>query len=262
MNGRIGALAALALLAACNPPGDDLADGRIVLPVELREISGMAVVDANTLACVQDEAGGVFFLDLRGFEPLRVAMFGPVGDYEAIAVVGDAFWVLRSDGALLRLARRGDGLAIAASFRMPSGCEYEGLCHDVRWRRLLVLPKGPITSKKRERRLRRVLAFDLDTETVAADPVLTIDLRQHQELGKLMGTELVQLPDSDELLVLAAAQHLVVRVGPDGGVRGQRSLSPDELPQAEAMACLPDGRLLIASEGVAGRALLLVVAVP
>lgn len=253
---------ALLALAGCERPVDDLADGAMHLPPALHEISGMVAIDAHTVACVQDEAGVVFFVDLRGVDEVRAVPFGPDGDFEGIAFTGSDYWVLRSDGLLLRLTEHDGALAIAETHRMPEKCEYEGLCHDAGNRRLLVLPKGAISDKKRERRRRRVFAFDLQQNRPVPEPVLTLKVarvRDHVEGIELRGSEIAVVPGTRELLLLSSADHLLVRVSADGDLLGTRKLDAKRLPQPEAMTFLADGRLIVASEGVRGPATIAVI---
>jgi hypothetical protein len=217
---------------------------------------------------------------LRRPADVRTLPFGPPGDYEGVACTGTDYWVLRSDGALLRLTPAGERLTIAATHRLPADCEYEGLCHDSAKHRLLILPKRAISDGKRERGLRRVFAFDLRGDVVVASPVLTLNVDtlvdeaqargmqvptkttkkgKERAVLKLFGSELLAVPGTGELLVLSAADHLLLRVGSDGALLGTCALDPDALPQPEAMTLLADGRLLVASEGVDGPATICVV---
>lgn len=52
------------------------------LPHELKEISALTDLDADTVACVQDEKGIVFDVDVRTGKVVRRRRFGPHGDYE------------------------------------------------------------------------------------------------------------------------------------------------------------------------------------
>jgi hypothetical protein len=125
-----------------------------------------------------------------------------------------------------------------------------------------------------------VFAFDLASDIVVASPLLTLDVdtlfEQASSRGiwvptkttkrgkeraalKLSGSELLVLPETGELLVLSAADCLLLRLGPDGALLGTCALDPDALPQPEAMTLLADGRLLVASEGVDGLATMRVV---
>jgi uncharacterized protein YjiK len=144
----------------------------------------------------------------------------------------------------------------------------------------VILPKRAISDGKRERGLRRVFAFDLRGDVVVASPVLTLNVDtlvdeaqargmqvptkttkkgKERAVLKLFGSELLAVPGTGELLVLSAADHLLLRVGSDGALLGTCALDPDALPQPEAMTLLADGRLLVASEGVDGPATIRVV---
>jgi uncharacterized protein YjiK len=264
----------LALLgfAACGgtaAPQDDFADGVLVLPAELREVSAIALADEHTLVCLQDEVGALFFVDLDGRVPVRAAAFDEPGDYEGLARVGDAYWVLRSDGVLLRLGRERDALRVVSNHRLPEAHrEWEALCFDADRRRLLVMPKDAGGSSK-DRDARYVYAVDPDTGAVEDAPVLVLSLRTVVEQAAARGialpsrtsdkgrtrtdvrfavSELLVVPGSGRLLVLAAGDRTVFEFDRDGTLTGAWMLDPDELPQPEGMAMLADGRLLVASE--------------
>lgn len=231
-------------------------------------MSAIVAVDPTTIACVQDEVGAVYFVDLTGERPVREEPFGPRGDYEGLARVGDDFWVLRSDGELLRLRQRGERLHVADRVRLPAGfAEWEALCYDFDLRLLLVMPKHHDAAA--DHHLRPVFAVDPATLRVLADPVATIDVRRLAAdaagrgivlptKGRGDGTradlrlhcsELLALPGRGELLVLSATDHALLRVDRTGGLLGYRALDEHDLPQPEGLALLPDGRLLVASEG-------------
>jgi uncharacterized protein YjiK len=75
-------------------------DERHELPGVLREISGLTWLGQQTLACVQDEDGIVFFLNVVSGQIEREVKFAGKGDYEGIAHKGDSIYVLRSDGVI------------------------------------------------------------------------------------------------------------------------------------------------------------------
>jgi hypothetical protein len=268
-------------LFACGRP-DDLSTGVKLLPVELQELSGMVAVNPDVLACVQDEKGSVFFVDLKDRQPLSSKPFGPAGDYEGIAATPDGLWVLRSDGALLRLVADGSQLKIRNTYMMPFKGEFEGLCFDAARQRLLVLPKGPIDGKRREKSRRRILGFDLVNMVPMEKPVMTLKVEKVEEQIedrdlyaprrttkkgnlrvdiRLLGSELLVLPGGD-ILLLSPKDGLLVRVNQDGDVVATSEIDTELLPQPESMALLPDGRLLIGSEGRGGLALIAVVDLP
>lgn len=256
--------------SACGTPIDDLADGVLILPRPLREVSGIVAVDEDTLVCVQDEVGALFFVDLRGRHPPRREVFGPPGDYEGIAFAGGDYWVLRADGVVLRVGRRDGAFAITGTSHLSADYEeWEGLALDAAGGVLLAMPKDNPKSVG-DRRLRRVFAIDVTDGRSLPEPVVTIDLRAllaqavaegievpvtSSAKGKqrldlhLACSELSVVPGSRDLLLLSSADHAVLRVDRQGRLVGFRALSPTELVQPEGLALLPDGRLLVASEG-------------
>lgn len=244
-------------------------DGILRLPPELRELSGMTLVDGDTLACVQDELGAVFYVSLMGQAPVRKFSFGKRGDYEGIASTGDGFWVLRSDGQLLWLTMEAAALTVRKTYKLPIDGEFEGLCLDEPGQRLLILPKGPVDGKRREKARRRIYAFDLAKLKVVKKAVLTLKVEKLEEQAEdkglaapdriskkgnrrvelhLHGSEILALPGGD-LLLLSPKDRLLLRVDRDGDLVATRELDAALLPQPESMALLPDGQLLIGSEG-------------
>ena len=269
------------ILAACNDP-DDRKDGVLRLPTSLHELSGMVALDADTPACVQDESGIVYLVDLRGEKPLRSVSFGKDGDYEGIAAVGDVLWVLRSDGKLYRLIWEDGRLKVDQTYKLPLQGEFEGLCYDAAHSQLLVLPKGPVDGKRREQERRHILSFDLQRQVAVDKPFLTLkvdEIEQQIEARslpapsrttakgnrrvelQLYGSELLVLANGD-LLLLSPKDHLLLRLDRSGNVVATMELDMERLPQPEAMALLPNGQLLVGSEGRDGPAKILVVAIP
>ena len=274
-------VALLALSTACSDP-DNLLDGTMKLPPSLSELSGMVALDEHTIACVQDELGVVFIVDLQGKKPIRSVSFGKDGDYEGVAAIGDALWVLRSDGVLQELALDAGRLISRHTYKLPFEGEFEGLCVDAAGEHLLVLQKGPVDGKRREKKRRRIIAFHLLLRTALKQSIMTLKVNDIEaqieerdlpgprrttakgnrkvDLG-LRGSELLALPGGD-LLMLSPKDRLLLRLNSDGDVVATQELDMNLLPQPEAMALLPDGRLLIGSEGHGRPACIAVVAIP
>ncbi|HEX6809983.1 MAG TPA: SdiA-regulated domain-containing protein [Planctomycetota bacterium] len=275
---RMPGVLMVSCLCACGggaaAPADDLADGVLGLPRELREVSGICAVDERTLACLQDEAGALYFVDLAGQQLPRVAVFSEPGDFEGVARVGDEFWVLRSDGVLMRLHAKAQQLVVASTHRLPAvHREWEALCFDGDRKVLLAMPKDAASKAKGERDLRFVYAIDPATGATQENPVLVLDSdvlvgqaeardialpTRTSQKGKtrtvlrLASSEILAVPGTDHLLVLSAVDHLLLEVDRAGRLLAAWMLDEKELPQPESMAFLPDGRLLVASEGAGG----------
>ena len=276
-----------ALLAACGAgaQGDGAGGDRFDLPKQLREVSGIALVDDRTLAAVQDEKGALWFVDLRGEAKARSEPFGTAGDYEGLARADGAWWVLRGDGVLLRLAARDGGHAIAREVALPGGHpDWEALAYDADGKRLLAMPKAIAGDDKDARDRRPVYAVDPATGACVATPVLTLSRRALQAAILAAGvplptkttdkgkekvdfdfavSELAVVPGRRELLLLLGSDRLLLRVDFAGALLGARSLDAALLPQPEGLAVAADGRVLVASEGGSeGAARVVVVAMP
>lgn len=281
--GRPALAAALLALAACGGgPPHGLVDGVLRLPRALREVSGITAVDGRTIACVQDEDGTLYFVDLVGERGVRAVPFGAPGDYEGLARVGDDFWVLRSDGLLLRLVVAEDRYRTAERHRIETpDREFEALCFDAPANRLLILPKHLGAKDKHPGSVRPVYAFELASRSLAPEPVCAVrakDLRRelkalavelpprttargrtHDDL-ELYCSELSTMPGSHDLLLLSAVDGVLLRIDRGTGrLLGALPLDAETFPQPEGMTFLPDGRLLVASEGGAGEASVRVV---
>ncbi|MFZ1332899.1 MAG: hypothetical protein WAR83_11955, partial [Flavobacteriales bacterium] len=109
----------LAAVALPNAPYDMLKpDSTYALPDLLREVSAIAIADANSVYCVQDELGAVFQYDLPTESIVKVHRFTDVGDFEGLAVQRDRIIVLRSDGKLYSLDRKTGALLSEQQFTL------------------------------------------------------------------------------------------------------------------------------------------------
>lgn len=265
----------LALLAACGSPAREPRAsslphaGRfdwehpvasLELGKHLLEISGLCTLDAHTVACVDDERGHLVILDLRT-GATRDAKFGAHGDYEALARLGDELYVLRSDGRLFALAPGTPDWTTIASFGIGErGGEYESLAADPAHERLLFAKKHGKDQRH------AVLAWNARRTTVEAEPVLVLSREHLIASAARMGfalpdegltlriSELALHPTRAELYVLSAQDRCVLVVDLHGELLDLHVFPEALLPQAEALAFLPDGDLLIASEGGHGPA--------
>lgn len=242
------------------------------LPKELTEISALTDIDDHTVACVQDEVGAVFFIDLRREVVTRRLPFGADGDYEGLTRVDSDLWVLRSDGLMIELVLRGDSLTVGR--RVELDLEYrdiEGLGYDPVQRVILVAPKSSPQGTKSERAVRRVYQVDPNTGKRRKDPALetTIDrIIADAEQARIelptkttkRGRERVRLqvrfasiavhPETGDLYALSAVDGALLTFARDGTLLAAHLFDEQEMPKPEGVTFLPNGDLVIASEGV------------
>lgn len=249
---------------------------QVRLPAELREISGLAVSADGRVFANGDEEGTVYQLDPqsgRVTKRFSLAATGSdpdlgkksrdgrlVGDFEDIALVGDRFFLVSSNGVLLEFAEAQDGGSV--SYRAyPTGleqvCEVEGLAHDVSTESLLLLCKT--MRDKSERQQVAVYAWSLADRRLGNTPRLVVPW---SALGQVTGSKgfngsaVALTPSGRSLLIVAGPQQLFAEVRLDGTPLRGGSLEKGTHPQPEGLAFLPDGTLLMASEGGKGEAVL------
>lgn len=248
------------------------------LPDELRELSAIAVLDDHTIACVQDEAGAVFVFDLAQAAVRRVLPFAGRGDYEGLCRVGEQYFVLRSDGLLLQLELQpgGERLRLVGQheLRLPV-VEFEGVAAAADGKQLWLAPKELGKRDKERRDERPLYRFDLATGRADPEPALCCSRPQviaaaerlsvvlpertsakgkERVLLELAFSDLAVRPATGDLFLLAGSDHLLLVLSPAGEVRSVQRLDAKLLPQPESLGFLPNGDLLVGSEGAGGRA--------
>lgn len=245
-------------------------DTLIRLPNSLREISGLTVLDDETLGAVQDEKGKLYLLDLRTGEVKDDPRFDKDNDYEDLASVGDRVFVLRSNGTLYEITNwRAKKLDTDKhKTKLSEKHDTEGLTYDAARGRLLIACKeyaGPDLPDQKA-----IYAFDLATETLLDEPVYTINIAAFDEeagsdgdlndgirkalapafdLSGFKPSALAIHPITEQLYVLSSVRRAIVVLTPDGALETVWMLPKKLFRQPESMTFLPDGTLFLASEG-------------
>lgn len=256
-------------------------DATFELPKELREISGITVLDDTFLAAVQDEDGKVYFINYHTGDIEKDEKFGKDADFEDIVRVDQALYVLESDGDVHEIKdwTEKDYDAKRHETRLSSRYDTEGLAYDAANARLLIACKEyPGKGLKGHK---AIYAFDLDTEEVSKDPVFLISTRAIEEWGtrsdgkksdtnKLQAflsrtitgspfkpAALAQHPRTGNWYVVSSVQKTIAVLDSTGILTDLLPLPDTLFPQPEGMAFLPNGDLLLSNEGRSGRATLL-----
>lgn len=244
---------------------------RTELPRELTEISALTDVDERTVACVQDEAGAVFFVEhATGRVISRIPFAGP-GDYEGLARVGGELYVLRSDGLIHHIGLREGMLLPLDSFRLQvPEADLEALCYDGKNDRLLIAPKSGRKGHAAVRDQRAIYGWDRAKHHQPDAPVLELGLARlsaearalgvtlpsertrngrEEPLFKLRASSICVHPLDDTIWILCAVDFALVVVDRNGHLIDLVRLDPRSFPQAEGLTFLPNGDLLISNEG-------------
>ena len=249
---------------------------KVRLRAELHEISGLAVSADGRVFAHGDEEGMLYQLDphsgaltkhfaiaATGSDPdmgkrSRDGRLG--GDFEDMAIVGDRFFLVSSNGVLVEFAEGRDGGSVPYR-AYPTGlekvCEVEGLAHDPSTESLLLLCKT--MREKPEGQQVVVYAWSLADRALGKTPSLAVpwDALTQVTGGKAFNGSAVALaPGGRSLLIVAGPQQLFAEVGLDGAPLRGGAIDKGTHPQPESLAFLPDGTLLVASEGGKGEAVL------
>ena len=260
----------------------------LALPPKLLEVSALAALDDTRAACLQDEKGRLYEVDLGTGELLGTRAFGPDGDYEGLARTDAHWFALRSDGVLLRFPREPSLLARTEALALGlAEKDCEALALDRCGTRLLVAPKARPEGGKEERDLRRVYAWDVARSALEPEPAFTLSVARLLEQAVARGlatpkkkakggrkqatgaeapaevphlqlaiSELAVHPQGGELWILSSADKALLVVDRKGDLVHLQLFDPALLPQPEALAFLPCGDLVVASEGRDGPAVM------
>jgi uncharacterized protein YjiK len=209
----------------------------VSLPKVLNEVSGLCYLNDSSLACVQDEQGIIFILDINSGEIEEEIYFKTKGDFEGIAKVGESFFVLESNGTLYQVSGTGE-----RKFKFPSkGVEFEGLCYDKHNERLLLACKQ---DKGKDRHI-KLFAFDLQKKKHIKEPVLKLKKNNVHENFKASGIAIH--PNGDIFLVSSVAKSLL-QLSSTFDVINVAELNPFIFHQPEGICFNNEGDMFISNE--------------
>jgi uncharacterized protein YjiK len=268
MHGSVRGLLLAVAIGACGAPAPGVGAAReasrtasvfadapaatLALPSALKEVSGLAVTADGRVFAHDDERAVVRQIDLAsGAVVKNFAVGSELGDFEGLAIVGADFFLIASNGRLLRFREGADGARVpftAFDVGLASVCEIEGLGYDKTSDSLIVPCKqmqdparrGTValyawSVRAQQRGDRPWRSWSMATLAAAAQvdefhpATVEIDAR------------------SGRLILVAGRESALVELAPDGAILAGRRLGPRHF-QPEGAAILPDGSLLIADE--------------
>ena len=262
------------LLCACGSPAEQFELGGFrydidgfeqwKLPKSLREISGLTVTDNGQVFAHADERGVVHQLDYNGGRLVRSFALGegqgkPIkGDFEGIAAVDDALFMITSSGTLYEFRPGMDGSRVAFTPRPTQAeaiCEVEGLTYHPQAQGLYIACKHVFGSRFSKDLL--VLFYSLTRAELVPAKHLRIAAQDVAVAVAGLAPEATVNPSAvalarrtNTLLLLAAKQGLVLELGLDGTIVTVFSWPMERYHrQSEGLVQLMDGTLLVADEG-------------
>jgi hypothetical protein len=245
-------------------------DRHIVLPIELNEISGITPIDTNTIACIQDENGFLYLYNMTTNEIKNEYTFYEKGDFEDITRVDTTMYILRSNATLFEISNyKTDPTKVNLYIMGIAASDNEGLCYDKDHDRLLVASKGNSGTGPDLKNIRDVYAFDLKTKTLVETPVFKFDERVIKKFAKDNNIEVPMKknkkgedeldikfrptaigihPLTKKIFLLTGPGHSIYIFSENGTLEYFEVLNPELFNQAEGLAFLENGDLLITNE--------------
>lgn len=258
------ALALLLLLLGCddakNSPSNgnyksseryDIANPTIInLPVELDEISGIAYYPKDTsVFAVVDEIGYLYKIPIMNPKATQRWLFSKPKDFEDIILKDSAFYVMVSDGDIIKLEFNADSIGTSKFGFTESSSkkvnEFEGM-YDDSTGFVLICKDCEADSGGKISRFKLNVADSNFSEYEALD-VSSLDGKV-EKLKDIKPAAAAINPVTGELYVISSvSKHLLV-INKAGEITEVYELNPKIYKQPEGMAFTPAGDLIISNE--------------
>ncbi|MEJ7780572.1 MAG: SdiA-regulated domain-containing protein [Daejeonella sp.] len=227
-----------------------------LLPDDILEVSGIAWVDTDRFACVQDEMGKVFIFNTRINKIEREIPFAKNGDYEGVAVSDDAIYVLQANGSIFEIAGyKNDKPKVSVyDTHLKKKQDAESLAYDKNNNRLLVAVKAVDLNSSD---YKGIYAFDLASKQMAAMPVFKIDLKNEifKDVNKgkiensISPSDLAIHPLTGELYIIEGTKPKLLIMDTKGSIVSLYDLKGSDFAQPEGITFDPQGKMYISNEG-------------
>jgi len=262
------ALAAAALFTGCSERPDDQPAPRrepaaspeqgraFLLPKGLSEISGLAAASATSIYAHNDEYGIIYEVSVTDGAVLKAFALGrPTarGDFEGVAISGGRIYLLTSDGRIFEAPVSDHGARAVFNVYdtgLSGKCEFEGLTTGAAPGDFLLLCKR--SAPELPDAAINIYRWNLEDRRQPAAPWASIPLKNlltEDEARAFLPSAIERRATDGALIIISAANGMMVEVTQSGALVHKRSLGQSAHPQAEGVALLPSGAVVIADEG-------------
>ena len=223
------------------------------LPDVLKEISGIAYIDADNFACIQDEIGIIYIYNTETGKIEKEIRFAGPGDFEGITLVGNDAYVVRADGKLYAISDISGNQHVIKEYSTPLSVKHdvEGLCYDKNNNRLL------LAAKETKPGYNGIYAFDLASKRLKEKPVLIIEMPeilqgagQKKKPQDIMISAINIHPITNDIYVTDGRKAELLIFDKEGKFKNFFELNSMDFSQPEGISFNPVGEIFISNEGV------------
>lgn len=222
----------------------------------LAEISGLAPASATTVFAHNDEYAIIHELDIATGAIVRSFALGKptiAGDFEAIGVAGQYVYLITSDGKLYEAPikkHRERARFTVYDTGLADVCEIEGMAVDPHAEVFLLLCKNAALDKKNNRLTiyRWTIANRLEEQKPWLQIPLAEVIPEGSKRKNFKASELQRDPKTGNLLILDANAGAILEITAQGGPVAYRALAPHTHSQAEGLALMPGGAIIVGDE--------------
>lgn len=235
-----------------SPQGYDLTKPyQFKLPIALDEISGVAFYPKDsTIFAINDERGQLFKIKVGDQKNIKWWDFSRGADFEDLTMVDSIFYVLQSNGTIIRIKFDPAGRIATKTFPFPyKGNEFEILYWDDTKRKLILICKDCDADKKSS-----LTTYSFDPITYEfSDNSFSIDVNA---IANSIGKKKIRFkpsaaainPVDSSLYIISAINKLLVVTDLDGKFKNAYHISRHWFKQPEGITFTPWGTIIISNE--------------
>jgi len=236
-----------------NPDGYNMkAAVQIKLPLELDEISGVAYYPADSsIFAISDEKGWLY--KIKTGRQIQRWKFSQGADFEDVVLLDSVFYVLQSNGNIMRLSFGSQNTVTVQQYYFPqqgeSKNEFEILYYDPGKKKLILICKDCESDKKKS-----LTTFSFDPYAGRYnDSSFSINVK---EIAASVGEKKLQFkpsaasinPKNGLLYIISAINKLLVVTDVNGNFKNSYQIDESIFKQPEGITFAPSGGMIISNE--------------
>lgn len=234
------------------PPGYNMDKAyRLKLPLELDEISGLAYYARDTsVFAINDERGLLYKLGLGTNRNITRWKFSPGEDFEDLVLLDSSFYVLQSDGTLIKIVfQAGQAVPEIIPFQYGKDNEFEILYYDDQKKKLILICKDCESDKKKSL---TTFSFDPVTRKFSDSSFsINVDLIAasiNEKKIRFKPSAAAINPVDSLLYIVSAINKLLVVTDRDGNFKKAYPINSSLFKQPEGLTFTPSGSMIFSNE--------------